>query len=195
MKKYCGECGTPAMANMLKCPKCGSTGWSEVVPALQAKTSDLSARGSAQDRQVRGVPPVTTSSRGRMAGPLTAINSAMRNTFKFSGRASRSEFWWFMLFFYVTLIGLLFLVEWGQDRYGDGSPLLVFLSIVLIVFFIWITIAHLSIQVRRLHDMNNSASWIFLMFVPLLSLALLIMSCRRGTIGPNNYGEEPEYYL
>lgn len=190
MKKYCSDCGTPAMANMLKCPKCGSTRWSETAPLLR---NSQTVTGANNHGQTTTVPNVPYSTPKRAAGPVAAINSAIRKTFQFSGRASRSEYWYFLLFFYVIVIGLSFLIGWGQERYGEGSPLLVFLAIVFVIFIIWISIAHLSVQVRRLHDMDNSGSWLFLMFVPVLSLALLIMSCRRGTVGPNQYGEEADY--
>jgi uncharacterized membrane protein YhaH (DUF805 family) len=190
MKKYCSQCATPAMANMLKCPKCGSISWSDTAPLLQGSST---GRSTTNQAQTTSVPNLTYSVSKKAASPVAAVNSAIRKTFQFSGRASRSEYWYFLLFFYVTVIGLSFLIGWGQERYGDGSPLLVFLSIVLVIFIIWISIAHLSVQVRRLHDMDNSAWWLLLMFVPLLSLALLIMSCGRGTVGPNQYGEEADY--
>jgi uncharacterized membrane protein YhaH (DUF805 family) len=191
MTKYCAVCGTPAMANMLRCTRCRSTDWSDSPPSVQHSPSTSA-------RQAQGQPTSTTTpinaSLKHAQGPVAAVNVAMRKTFTFSGRASRSEYWYFFLFFYISIIGLSVLIGWGQNRYGDGSPLLIFLSIVLIVFFVWITIANLSLQVRRLHDIGKSGYWILLILIPLLSLALLMMSFRRGTIGPNLYGDEPEYF-
>jgi uncharacterized membrane protein YhaH (DUF805 family) len=63
-----------------------------------------------------------------------------------------------------------------------------FLLIEIISF-----LSMLSLHVRRLHDINYRGWWIILNFIPLLgAIFLLILSCLKGTKGPNRFGEEPK---
>jgi uncharacterized membrane protein YhaH (DUF805 family) len=99
----------------------------------------------------------------------------------FSGRARRSEYWWFSLAQALALFvsyGIAFIVPIG----------LLLAAIVLLGTFI----PHLSMSIRRLHDTNRSAWWYLLIFVPIGGLLLLIWFCLDGTSGPNRYGEDPK---
>ncbi len=54
--------------------------------------------------------------------------------------------------------------------------------------------ASLSVQVRRLHDMERSAWWLLLLVPPIFIIGgpvLLIMSIFPGTPGYNRYGPDP----
>jgi uncharacterized membrane protein YhaH (DUF805 family) len=94
--------------------------------------------------------------------------SAMRRYFEFSGRSSRSEFWFFILFLFILSIvaSVLDAMLFGDAGVG-GVALLS--SIVSIVHFI----PSLSVSVRRLHDIDRSGWWILLGLVPLLIGAVL----------------------
>ncbi len=85
----------------------------------------------------------------------------------FSGRASRSEYWWFVLasvLFYILLgilLGVLG-VEVDSPFYNVvdwGSRLALFLP-------------SLGVQVRRLHDIGKGGQWMLIAFIPLLNLIL-----------------------
>lgn len=75
------------------------------------------------------------------AGFLDAIKKLFYNYFNFSGRASRSEFWYAMLFY----LGVA--VVSGLLRVPD-SLISIFLLATLIPFF--------SVTARRLHDTNRT---------------------------------------
>ena len=93
---------------------------------------------------------------------------------EFKGRASRSEYWWFMFF------GILFSAlgaSINNTAYG-----LVGLALLL---------PNLAVAVRRLHDLNKSAWWVLLLFVPLANLLIFAWFCMRGTAGENQYGADP----
>ena len=80
--------------------------------------------------------------------PVEAVSSAFRNYVNFSGRARRSEFWWFFLFAFISQSILGWIPVIGQI-YG--------LALVL---------PSLAVTVRRLHDTNRSAWWLLLQIIP-----------------------------
>lgn len=124
----------------------------------------------------------------------------------FSGRASRSEFWWFILFYFLV-VGVLsvFLVVMGAlDVSTTGQmPVGAMIVIGLLAIFVLATIVpYIAVTVRRLHDRNISGWWYAGIFVlslipfvniigSIASLALLVICCLRGTPGPNKYGPDP----
>lgn len=83
----------------------------------------------------------------------------------FSGRASRSEFWWFWLATYV--IGLVVGLISSALSYIIGLALL---------------IPSIAVGVRRMHDSEHSGWWII---CPIVNLVFLIIP---GTEGANKYG-------
>ena len=120
-----------------------------------------------------------------------AIVTCLGKFFTFSGRAPRSEYWYFYLFFILCAIGGAVLdVAGGTAAFDeDGefeSGLLLVLS-VLVLFF-----PQLSVAVRRLHDIDRSGWWLWLGLIPILGgLILLVWSCWRGTDGSNSFGPDP----
>jgi len=53
-------------------------------------------------------------------------------------------------------------------------------------------ISYFVIGVRRLHDMDKSGWWILFLLVPgLNAVLLLVLLFRRGTAGPNRFGDNP----
>ncbi len=102
-----------------------------------------------------------------------SIKICLQKYIDFNGRAARPEFWWFAL---VTLVvGFIPIIGW-----------LIRLALLL---------PSLSVQARRLHDMNRSAWWLLLLVPPITPIGgiiLLIMSAFPGTLGPNRYGPNPQ---
>ena len=79
-----------------------------------------------------------------------AVKSGFRNYANFKGRASRSEFWWFILFGQV--------IQTVSQNISATIASLISLGLI---------IPNLSVQFRRLHDIGRSAKW---MIWPLASL-------------------------
>jgi uncharacterized membrane protein YhaH (DUF805 family) len=90
--------------------------------------------------------------------------NAMRRYFDFSGRSSRAEFWFFVLFVFILSVvaNVLDVVLLGS--YGYGAAVLS--SLVSLIHFI----PSLSVSVRRLHDIDRTGWWIMLAFVPVAGL-------------------------
>ena len=137
-----------------------------------------------------------------------AVRTCIREKyFTLSGRATRSEYWWFILFQWSVLIALflVMLLFFGlDDSLVGGSATgmetagivsLVVLGIVFLFFFI----PAIAAQVRRFHDRNLSGWWvlaiIILSNVPLVgfvaSIVGLVITVLRGTDGDNKYGPDP----
>ncbi|MGN6325202.1 DUF805 domain-containing protein [Pseudolysinimonas sp.] len=98
----------------------------------------------------------------------------------FSGRASRSEFWWVALFF-----ALLYALVWVvaglahlavHDPAGGQVVFAVFAAISAVIA-IGSIVPAIAIQVRRLHDADLSGYWWFLHLIPSIgSLIVLILN-------------------
>lgn len=126
-------------------------------------------------------------------GPLTAISQAVAHSFQFSGRASRSEYWWFMLVYtlVITICGFIdsmmvmsLIAEQGEQA---------IFSLGLFDFastFAWIITLPtiLSLTVRRLHDAGFSGFWLILYFIPFGGLALLVMHIMPSEARTTAYG-------
>lgn len=126
-------------------------------------------------------------------GPMTAIGTTVTKTFTFSGRAGRSEYWWYFLLYTVVLLICGFLdtrmvisVVQQQGEQGISSlGLFDFKSTIAWIVMIPPTI---SLTVRRLRDAGFSGFWILLYFVPLGALALLIMHLLPSTGNASAHG-------
>jgi uncharacterized membrane protein YhaH (DUF805 family) len=121
-----------------------------------------------------------------------------RQTFDFSGRATRREYWMFLVQLYAVLViamigfGALMaavapdLAERGAAGVGLG----------VIILFLLALIPYLSASIRRLHD-HDKSGWLFLLsMVPLVGwIFYLIMMLTPGTPGENGYGPDPRERL
>jgi uncharacterized membrane protein YhaH (DUF805 family) len=102
----------------------------------------------------------------------TSIKTCFSKYITFSGRARRSEFWWFAL---ACLIGSVIL--------SVISPNLS-LVLSLLVFLPTITVA-----TRRLHDINKSGWWQLLGFVPIVgAIVLIFWFVKEGSTTENRFG-------
>ena len=118
----------------------------------------------------------------------------------FSGRASRSEYWWYTLFIILLASVLSLVMVAGMDfNTGEFGTLAMLGGGLLGIFYLGILIPSIAVGVRRLHDRNMSGWWylgfIVLSFVPvvgfLASLAMLVLFCLKGTDGDNRFGPDP----
>ncbi|MFO6465800.1 DUF805 domain-containing protein [Jannaschia sp. KMU-145] len=119
-----------------------------------------------------------------------AVRTVLREKYAtFSGRAARSEFWWFYLFTLVAglAISLIDRVIFGVNEDGDVNGLFGF------VFALAIIVPSIAVAIRRLHDRDRSGWWMLLCLVPLIGGLILIFAfwIRRGTEGPNRFGPDP----
>jgi len=128
-----------------------------------------------------------------------AIKTCFKKYADFSGRASRPEFWWFVLFFYLVI--LLPVVPWiaidassvnhaGFEEPGTTTAVAVF-GVLVVVVFLALLIPYLAAGVRRLHDTGKSGWWWLISFVPFGSIVLIVFLVPEGNPGWNQYGPPP----
>lgn len=101
----------------------------------------------------------------------------------FSGRARRSEYWYFVLFNFLAYI-ILFTIGFAFGEYG------IFL---VAIYALGIIIPSLAIVVRRLHDVGKSGWFYFISLIPLIGgIWLLVLLCTDSEPGRNKWGYNPK---
>ena len=110
-----------------------------------------------------------------------AVASAFKQYFILSGRASRSEFWWFILFLfslYLLTFNLMLNEIGGASSFNEEEFLSNFWTSWFGLAIIFTTIPSITIAVRRFHDINMSGWWyVALQIAPsILSQFLFIFS-------------------
>lgn len=101
----------------------------------------------------------------------------------FSGRASRSEYWYFFLF----LVLLAIVTSIIDAAIFPGNELMPTYSI----FSLLTIIPSISAAARRLHDVDRSGWWQLLYFTIIGSLVVLYWLIKKGDAGDNKYGTNP----
>ncbi|MBF4580879.1 DUF805 domain-containing protein [Frigoribacterium sp. VKM Ac-2530] len=119
------------------------------------------------------------------AGPLESVGRFFRKYADFSGRASRSEYWWVVLATVVVWLGLGLLgllaglpgMEVHADGSSDPGPGFYPFALVFTVLLFGTIVPYLSIGVRRLHDVDLSG-WLLLinLFPYLGGIALTVLA-------------------
>ncbi len=136
----------------------------------------------------------------------TAVRTCLfRKYSDFKGRASRSEFWWFVLFGAIvnSFLGI----------FSNASPQTGMLTSAIVSLML--LLPHLAVTARRLHDANLSgwvqaapiglaalgglalyldfgtSAYMCIMLAGLSGLGLLVLYARRGTVGANRFGPDP----
>lgn len=112
-----------------------------------------------------------------------AIQSVFSKYATFSGRARRSEYWYFVL---LTLI-VSFVTGILSEILGNfGTTLAGLWELAVLV-------PTLAVVWRRLHDIGKSGGWYFIFLIPLVGwIILLVWLCRDSQPGDNQYGPNPK---
>lgn len=100
----------------------------------------------------------------------------------FSGRATRSEYWYFILFSIIigTAINLLGIFGINANVIGN-------------IYGLAVLIPTIAVFVRRLHDTNHTGWWFFLGFIPLIGqIILIVFLATDSDPSTNQYGVNPK---
>ena len=131
---------------------------------------------------------------------IEAIRSGFNNYFNFKGRASKSAFWYFLLFefIYFFIAGfLLGMVTVNEDIFATATLFLV----------LPIAIPGIAVTARRIHDFGKSG-WMQCIFVPgfvideflgtgmviwFVTFVIFVIYCsQNGSNGKNKFGAKPK---
>ena len=114
-----------------------------------------------------------------------SIVTCYKKSFTISGRASRAEYWWFMLYFHLLCFIVVGLVNLKIN----------ILAIPIGIVIIFSLIPAFTAQVRRLHDREHSGRNILWGAIPYLgfigAIYLVIVECSSSDLGENDYGPNP----
>jgi uncharacterized membrane protein YhaH (DUF805 family) len=136
---------------------------------------------------------------------LAAPTSAKGKLFSFSGRIPRSTFWGCGIISSLVIgavMGValqvggpgapiemrgpagLYTVGYYPSSLGTSLAGLLFLVLLWIIF---------ALQAKRWHDLGKSAWWILISVNPFVGVVWILIECGclRGTVGPNQFGEDP----
>lgn len=100
-----------------------------------------------------------------------AISVCFKKYATFTGRASKSEYWYFYLFYIIAYVAGMILDS------SAGSQVIQFLFIAPL----WMP--QIAVGVRRMHDVGRSG-WFLL--IPIYNIVLL---CSASEPGTNKYGD------
>ena len=119
----------------------------------------------------------------------TSVKTCLQKYFVFTGRASRSEFWYFQLFLFLVglVAGVIDAAIFGSVKLsvpeGAGfiegfvvgfsqTPILRFSEILPLLFLL----PSIAVGARRLHDINHSGKWQigYVLYVPAMWLIVLM---------------------
>ena len=194
---FCSFCGAEVLDGDKFCRSCGA--------ALDAKSADSgdAANPFALGSQARSL--FDSAASGVPINPWSAIKGCFRKYFNGRGRASRTEFWSWIVFlslcydvllspFVFIFLAVLFSADGGPDLLPFEPPenflywpIWTFQGLTLV--FICPTI---SLFVRRLHDMNYSGWMVIPAFAPVLNwFFVVVLGVLSGTPGANRYGPNP----
>ena len=119
---------------------------------------------------------------GVPVGFVDAVRHFYAKYTQFSGRASRSEYWWATLYVVgVAVLLELLVVSIGTSPTGEHNVLGVVISLLMLAFWAGNLVPAVAVSVRRLHDVNLSGWFYLLSLVPLVGgLVLLVLMVLPG---------------
>lgn len=129
-------------------------------------------------------------------GFLEAVKSVFSQYATFSGRARRSEYWFFYLFNILAVFIFMILGAILGGIFGGGSGAAGGLGVGYILYILYALAAFipsLAVTVRRLHDTNRSGVNILWVLLPLVGgIILLVFMLSDSYPGQNQYGPNPK---
>ena len=101
----------------------------------------------------------------------------------FTGRARRSEYWWFTLANFVVALVLVLLVAVADIFW-----------VLYVLYALALIVPSIAVTIRRLHDTDKSGWWILIALVPFVGgIILLVFMCIDSTRGANQWGVSEKY--
>jgi uncharacterized membrane protein YhaH (DUF805 family) len=108
-----------------------------------------------------------------------SIATCFRKYAEFKGRASRAEYWWFVLFAVLAYVAAGIVAAALEN---EAPTVLVLLGLLL---------PSLSVAVRRLHDKGRTGWWYLIALIPFGSIVLIVFFAQPGDAYGNKYGPVP----
>ena len=101
----------------------------------------------------------------------------------FTGRARRSEYWWFTLTNFIAQFVLILLIAVADIFW-----------VLYVIYALALIVPSIAVTIRRLHDTDKSGWWILIALVPFVGgIILLVFMCIDSTPGTNQWGASEKY--
>ena len=97
---------------------------------------------------------------------VQSVRTCFKKYLVIDGRASRSEYWWFLLF--AAFAPLLLIILFAFLYSGEESEN--FYGVIVLIFYLPIIIPYLTVSIRRLHDLGKSCQ----IFIVLIILEVIL---------------------
>jgi len=111
-----------------------------------------------------------------------AIKTCLSKYVAFKGRARRSEYWWFYLFYVVIYLAGLAI----DIAVGNGVPIFAYIAMASLL------LPMIAVTVRRLHDTGRSAWMLLIALIPVIGgIWLFVLTVLDSEHGENEYGPSP----
>jgi len=130
---------------------------------------------------------------------------------QFDGRASRSEFWYYTLFYIIgsilvgfvdSLFGTSYTYEMATNTMATGNTEVAAaaftqsIGYLSAIYSLGLLIPSFAVSIRRLHDIGKSGWWLLLGMIPFVNFigifVLLYFYVQDSQPGENAYGENPK---
>jgi uncharacterized membrane protein YhaH (DUF805 family) len=109
----------------------------------------------------------------------------------FSGRASRQEYWFFILISFVVSL-ILALLDQATGTFNSNSGV----GLLGAIYGLAIFIPSLAVSARRLHDTDRSGWWLLISLIPLIGvIVLIVFLVQDSNPDDNQYGANPKQTL
>ena len=124
-----------------------------------------------------------------MSDPRLSILTCFSKYAVFSGRAKRTEYWWFFLLYIclnqgVTFIDDLIGITTSGEGIFSGEPFPITSTLVVGVM----ALPMLAVGSRRLHDRGRSGWWQLLCITLIGGLLLMFWMAKKGDLDENSFG-------
>jgi uncharacterized membrane protein YhaH (DUF805 family) len=116
-----------------------------------------------------------------------AVQSCLRQYVGFSGRARRSEYWWFFLFVVIVSV-VASVLDALLGTVSDDTNL----GLIGTIVGLALVLPTIAVSVRRLHDTSRSGWWYLLVLIPIVGSIILIVFYCLDSHGDNQYGPSPK---
>lgn len=126
-------------------------------------------------------------------GFMDALTTVFRNKYAtFSGRASRSEYWWAYLGYFVIATVLQIFAIIGGIILIDAGELALLPTLIAIVGIVAMIIPTIAVSVRRMHDTGKSGWMLLILIIPCIGFILwIVWMVEDGQAHDNAYGPVP----
>lgn len=117
---------------------------------------------------------------------------AFRRYADFRGRSHRTEYWMFILFHNIVIVGLFFLFYLFLLPGGSAKTLAIVPWILMIIYALVSFIPTLALTARRLQDSGHSGWFILLAAIPFGAFVILFFTLLDSEPGENRWGPNPK---